>query len=115
MDMRTARQGRTDERSAISQDARRQTGEETFSTVLCRLMKARRMSAPRLADRSWLDSAYVWRLTREEVDILNRRVGDGRIRHPSRDAVIKLGLGLGLCVDEMDELLLAAGYAPLVR
>ena len=47
--------------------------------------------------------------------MLNRRVSDGRIRHPSRDAVIKLGLGLGLGVDEMDELLLAAGYAPLVR
>ena len=91
------------------------TAEESFSAVLQRLMKARGMSAPRLAARSWLDSAYVWRLTREEVDILNRRVGDGRIRHPSRDAVIKLGLGLGLGVDEMDELLLAAGYAPLVR
>jgi hypothetical protein len=78
-------------------------------------MKARRMSAPRLADRSWLDSAYVWRLTREEADILNRRVTDGRIRHPTHDAVIKLGVGLGLAVDEMDELLLAAGYAPLVR
>lgn len=96
-------------------NGRWQTGEETFSEVLRRLMKTRGMSAPRLADRSWLDSAYVWRLTREEVDILNRRVGDGRIRHPSRDAVIKLGLGLGLRVDEMDELLLAAGYAPLVR
>jgi hypothetical protein len=46
---------------------------------------------------------------------LNRRVTDGRIRQPTRDAVIKLGLGLGLAVDEMDELLLAAGYAPLVR
>lgn len=107
MEPRTARQRET--------NGRRQTGEETFSEVLRRLMKARGMSAPRLAHRSWLDSAYVWRLTREEVDILNRRVDDGRIRHPSRDAVIKLGLGLGLRVDEMDELLLAAGYAPLVR
>lgn len=78
-------------------------------------MAAHGMSVPRLADRSWLDSTYVWRLTREEADILNRRIGDDRIRHPSRDAVIKLGVGLGVAVDEMDELLLAAGYAPLVR
>lgn len=42
-------------------DGCRQTGEDSFSAVLRRLMKARRMSAPRLADRSWLDSAYVWR------------------------------------------------------
>lgn len=115
METRTAKQGRKIGHSAISQDGRGQTVEETFSAVLRRLMAARRMSAPRLADRSWLDSAYVWRLAREEVDILNRRAGDGRIRHPSRDAVIKLGLGLGIGVDEMDELLLAAGYAPLVR
>ena len=94
---------------------RPQTGEETFSALLRRLMKSRRLSVALLAARSWLDSAYVWRLTREEIDILNRRVSDGRIRHPSRDAVIKLGLGLGLAVAEMDELLLAAGYAPLVR
>ena len=115
MDMQTARRGRRSGISVTGKDGCRPTGEDSFSAVLRRLMKARRMSAPRLADRSWLDSAYVWRLTREEADILNRRVTDGRIRHPTRDAVIKLGLGLALAVDEMDELLLAAGYAPLVR
>jgi hypothetical protein len=29
--------------------------------------------------------------------------------------VIRLGLALGLQLEQMDELLLAAGYAPLVR
>jgi hypothetical protein len=111
--VQTAKQ-RSKSMSPVTTD-RPQTGEETFSALLRRLMKSRRLSVALLAARSWLDSAYVWRLTREEIDILNRRVGDGRIRHPSRDAVIKLGLGLGLGVDEMDELLLAAGYAPLVR
>lgn len=94
---------------------RTQTGEETFSDLLRRLMKSRRLSVALLAARSWLDSAYVWRLAHEEVDVLNKRLGHGRIRTPSRDAVIRLGLGLGLPVDEMDELLLVAGYAPLVR
>ena len=96
MDMRTARRGRNSGISVTGKDGCRQTGEDSFSAVLRRLMKARRMSAPRLADRSWLDSAYVWRLTKEEADILNIRVTDGRIRQPTRDAVIKLGLGLGL-------------------
>jgi hypothetical protein len=62
MDMQTATRGRSGGSPAILRgtDAR-QAGEETFSAVLRRLMKVRRMSAPRLADRSWLDSAYVWR------------------------------------------------------
>jgi hypothetical protein len=45
----------------------------------------------------------------------NIRVIDGHIRHPSRDAVIRLGVAPGLVVNEMDDPLLAAGYAPLVR
>ena len=82
MDMQTARRGRRSGSPAIHPGhGRRQAGEETFSAVLRRLMKARRMSAPRLADRSCLpksrqvfrstsylsyglprlDSAYVWR------------------------------------------------------
>lgn len=34
---------------------------------------------------------------------------------PSRDTVIRLGLAMQLPMEDMDELLLAAGYAPLVR
>ena len=89
--------------------------EETFSDLLRRFIHARGLSVTRLANRSWLDTAYVWRLAKENVDVLNRRSGRRRERHPSRDAVIRLGLGLGLAIEEMDELLLAAGYAPLVR
>jgi hypothetical protein len=89
--------------------------EETFSGLLRRFMHARGLSVTRLANRSWLDIAYVWRLANENVDVLNQRLGRRRSRHPSRDAVIRLGLGLGLPIEEMDELLLAAGYAPLVR
>ena len=91
------------------------TEDETFSGTLRRFIQMRGLSVTRLAHRSWLDTAYVWRLAKENVDILNKRSGRRRDRHPSRDAVIRLGLGLGLVIEEMDELLLAAGYAPLVR
>ena len=39
----------------------------------------------------------------------------GRQDQPSRDVIIRLGTTLRLSVDELDELLLAAGYAPLVH
>lgn len=88
---------------------------DTFSAVLRRFMEGQRFSISGLARHSWLDIAYVWRLVRDENDLLNPQPGGPRARHPSRDAVIRLGLALRLGIEEMDELLLAAGYAPLVR
>ncbi len=48
---------------------------------------------------------------------LNPRAGAGgkRPRQPSRDTVIRLGVGLRLPLHDIDDLLMAAGYAPLVR
>jgi hypothetical protein len=89
--------------------------EETFSAVLRRFMEGNGLSITSLARHSWLDIAYVWRLVRDDKDLLNPQPGGPRARHPSRDAVIRLGLALRLGIEEMDELLLAAGYAPLVR
>ena len=91
------------------------TEDETFSATLRRFIQMRGLSVTRVAHRSWLDTAYVWRLAKENVDVLNKRSGRRLDKHPSRDAVIRLGLGLSLAIEEMDELLLAAGYAPLVR
>jgi hypothetical protein len=88
---------------------------ETFSAVLRRFMEGNGLSITSLARHSWLDIAYVWRLVRDDKDLLNPQPGGRRARHPSRDAVIRLGLALRLGIEEMDELLLAAGYAPLVR
>lgn len=52
---------------------------------------------------AWLDESYVSRLLSGERD------------NPSREALILLGCwGLGLAVEEVDELLLAADYKPLV-
>ena len=89
--------------------------EETFSAVLRRFMEGQGLSISSLARHSWLDIAYVWRLVRDDKDLLNPQPEGPRARHPSRDAVIRLGLALRLGIEEMDELLLAAGYAPLVR
>lgn len=52
---------------------------------------------------SWLDESYICRLI------------SGERSHPSRDALILLGAwGLELAVPEVDELLIAAEYKPLV-
>ena len=57
----------------------------------------------RIAGDSWLDESYVSRLLSGERD------------NPSRDALLLLaGWGLGLPVEETDELLLAADYKPLI-
>lgn len=52
-------------------------------------------------------------------DPLNPKVNaprrDSRSRQPSRDTVIRFGLAMRLVMEDMEELLLAAGYAPLVR
>lgn len=90
--------------------------EGSFTTCLNRHLRASGMSLTQLARRSWLDISYVSRLVNLPCDPLNPRVDDStQQRHPSRDAVIRLGLGLQLPIEDLDELLLAAGYAPLVR
>lgn len=56
-----------------------------------------------IARDAWLDESYVSRLLSGERD------------GPSRDALILLGnWGLELAVEEVDELLMAADYKPLV-
>ncbi len=56
-----------------------------------------------IARDAWLDESYVSRLL------------SGERSNPSREAIILLGgWGLGLAVEEVDELLLAADYKPLV-
>jgi hypothetical protein len=90
--------------------------DESFSACLNRYLHRSGLSLSRLARRSWLDISYVSRLVHLPCDPLNPRLDDsGERRQPSRDTVIRLGLAMQLSMDEMDELLLAAGYAPLVR
>ena len=65
--------------------------------------KLRGKRQSQIARDAWLDESYVSRLLSGERD------------SPTRDALILLGaFGLGLAVEEVDELLMAADYKPLV-
>lgn len=73
-----------------------------FSQLLAQLRKQRGLSMQKLAVRSGISAAYVCRLESGE-------------RHPSRDLVIKLTdiLLEGATQLEKDEVLVAAGFAPI--
>jgi hypothetical protein len=58
-------------------------------------------SLNRVAQAALIDVAYLWRLR------------EGARRAPSRDLLIRLGLALRLEPEELDELLVAADYAPI--
>jgi hypothetical protein len=91
-------------------------GAGSFTTCLNRYLSRSELSLTALARRSWLDISYVSRLVHLPCGPLNPRHGDrGDKRHPSRDTVIRLGLAMQLPMEDMDELQLAVGYAPLVR
>lgn len=81
-------------------------GDTEFSRTLKRLRSKGETSRYKLAQFSGLNEAYVLRLE------------SGERQNPSRDAVIRLGLALAahsttISVDDVNELLLAAGLAPL--
>lgn len=108
---RTIRDDSASPRSA-SVDVR----DESFTACLNRHLRRSELSLTALARRSWLDISYVSRLVHLPCDPLNSRSDDrGEKRRPSRDTVIRLGLAMQLPIEDLDELLLAAGYAPLVR
>lgn len=107
-----------DGRSLLERSDGKQSGtsSDSFSEILRRHFRCSDLSITQVAHRSWLDIGYVSRLLNQDSDPLNQPlIIDHKLKHPSRDAVIRLGLGLGLALQDMDELLIAAGYAPLVR
>jgi hypothetical protein len=68
-----------------------------------RIRRTKGKTQAQIARDSWLGDSYVSRLL------------SGERLNPSRDALVLLGCwGLELGVDEMDELLIAAEYKPLV-
>ena len=78
----------------------------TFAHTLRNLRTKSGKSRYRLAQYSGLDEAYILRLE------------SGERQNPSRDAVFKLCLALtadsdSITINDANELLLAAGYAPL--
>lgn len=89
--------------------------DEAFGACLGRFLARSGLSLTSLASRSWLDISYVSRLVHLRVDPLNPLEDERAAHHPSRDTIIRLGVGLNLPIEDLDELLLSAGYAPLVR
>ncbi len=88
----------------------------SFSALLRCHVDRSGLSLTHLAAKSWLDIGYVSRLVNQDYDPLNPpRYAQTKFKHPSRDTVIRLGHALGLPLEDLDELLMAAGYAPLVR
>ena len=78
----------------------------TFGQTLKNLRTKSGKSRYRLNQCSGLDEAYILRLE------------SGERQNPSRDSVMKLGLALvatseAMSIQDVNELLLAAGYAPL--
>jgi hypothetical protein len=83
-----------------------QADSETLTALLRKHADRARLAGKRqavIARDAWLDESYVSRLLSGERD------------HPSRDALILLGaFGLELPVEDVDELLMAADFKPLV-
>jgi transcriptional regulator with XRE-family HTH domain len=80
------------------------TGESSFTKILrvhCERDGKSRYSE--VAAAAYLDPAYVYRLL------------TGEKSHPSPNTIIRLALALRLTVSQTDELLMAAGYAPLAQ
>ena len=92
----------------IEPDRHRDGAESSnLSTLLAKYaLRVRRLKGKtqaNIARDAWLDNSYVSRLL------------SGQRANPSRDALILLGCwGLELSVEEMDELLIAAEFRPLV-
>lgn len=82
------------------------TMQTEFSRVLKRLLDKSGKTQYQLAKDSEVDEAYVFRLV------------NGERRKPSRDMVIKLGMGLmrgaySLDINDVNALLMSAEYMPL--
>ncbi len=73
---------------------------ESFAVALERIRDDHGLSQSRLAARAGYDHSYVSRLESDS-------------RSPTRDAVIALGSAMFCSEVELDELLMAAGFAPL--
>ncbi len=75
----------------------------------------RNTSVSALAADIGVDKGYLYRLEMQATDWLNRPLQGAPAKQPARDLVIRIAFALHLSIDECDELLLLAGYAPLFR
>ena len=98
------------------QDGGAQAVEQTnvLGQALRRFRERAGKSIPAIADATGIDRMYLYRIERQEADWLHRPLEGGSPRQPSRDLIIRLGFALQLDIDDVDELLMLAGYAPLM-
>ncbi len=84
-----------------------------FGLLLRAYRDAAGKTIPALAAETGIDRGYIYRLEMQPHDWLNRPLESAPAKQPRRDLVIRLAFALHLTADQADELLLAAGYAPL--
>lgn len=77
------------------------TSETLLADKLAELRQRSGLSYDRLSARSHTNVSYLHALE------------SGKKAHPSRDVLIRIGFGLGLEAESVDELLLLAGHLPL--
>ena len=70
---------------------------------------------PQLAIEVGIDRTYLFRLESQPQDWLHRPLHGPPPKQPARDVIISIGVACGCTLDQVDELLLTAGYAPLCR
>jgi hypothetical protein len=86
---------------------------QTFGETLQHYRTRRALSVAALASAVGCDRSVLQRLETERADPLNQRRDDRPPDMIPRDLVIRFGFALQLALDEVDDLLVAAGYAPL--
>jgi transcriptional regulator with XRE-family HTH domain len=79
------------------------TNKTLLSEKLEQLRAESGLSYQHLSERCYVDVAYLHRLE------------SGRASRPSRDVLIKIGVGLGLDIESLDDLIKLAGHWPLLR
>jgi|SRR3990170_6363352 len=79
------------------------SNKPSLSKLLQQLRAESGLSYQPLSERSCVDIAYLHRLE------------TGRASRPSRDVLIRIGVGLGLDIEGLDELITVAGHWPLLR
>lgn len=89
------------ERSTAARRRVRHTPESELAQLLSELIERDGRTLNGIALAACLDVGYLWRL----------RAGDRQ--RPSRDVLIRLGLALRLDPEEVDQLLVAAEFAPI--
>jgi transcriptional regulator with XRE-family HTH domain len=73
----------------------------TLADKIGELRRRSGLSFDRLSERSYTNVSYLHALE------------TGKKAHPSRDVLIRIGFGLGVEAESVDELLLLAGHLPL--